>query len=199
MPSQYIFGFPHIMGGGIDETGIYCSIFGNKKAPTMLGGKDGKITSRIKRIAKTMEQANLNPQISTQILPWILTHYAEAAGLLGGVMKADSGKAFGEGTEVMKYTLLAIREGLDVCKARGINVGSIKPQNLYYLPKFIIYSLTIWICVNNRLKICGISVAPINFKPIEEAFLSIIEGCPTGLRVDALKPNSLGSLLIRAS
>lgn len=131
-PSQYVFGFPHIMGGGMDEEGIYCTIFGNKTAPTMLGEKDGKITKRIKTIAKVMESANLNPEVSTQILPWILTHYAEAAGLLSGVMKVGSGKAFAESNEILKHTILAIREGLNVCKARGIDIDKIEPQNLYY-------------------------------------------------------------------
>lgn len=138
LPSQYIFGFPHIMGGGRDEEGIYCSIFGNKNAPTMIGEKDGQITPRIRKIEEVMNQANLNPQISTQILPWILTHYAEAAGLLGGVMKAGSGRIFAESSKIMTHTLLAIREGLNVCKARGIKVNNIRPQNLYYLPIFIL-------------------------------------------------------------
>lgn len=137
-PSQYIFGFPHIMGGGMDNDGIYCTIFGSKKAPTMLGEKDGGITDRIKRISKVMEEANLNPEVSTEILPWILTHYAEAAGLLGGVMKAGSGKTFAENTNIMKHTILAIREGLNVCKSRGINVNKISPQNKYYWPLFIL-------------------------------------------------------------
>jgi 2-dehydropantoate 2-reductase len=137
-PSQYIFGFPHIMGGGTDENGIYCTIFGNKTAPTMLGEKDGKITERIKCIAKVMGDANLNPEVSTEILSWILTHYAEAAGLLGGVMKAGSGKKFAENTKIMKHTILAIREGLNVCKARGIDVSKINPQNKYYWPLFIL-------------------------------------------------------------
>lgn len=136
--SKYLFGFPHIMGGGKDEKGIYCTIFGNKNANTMLGENDGRITERVLKLSEEFEKAGLNPKISKDINAWLLTHYAEAAGLLAGIMKAGSGKAFVANSSFIKESILAIREGFEVCKLRGIDARKVHPQRLYYLPLFFL-------------------------------------------------------------
>jgi 2-dehydropantoate 2-reductase len=132
--SKYFFGFPHIAGGGKDEEGIHCAIFGKKNARTMLGEKDGKITSRVLKVSKELEKARLNPKISKNINAWLLTHYAEVAGLLAGIMKAGSGEEFAASSSFIRESILAVREGFNVCKYRGINIGEVHPQRLYYLP-----------------------------------------------------------------
>lgn len=132
-----IYGFPHIMGGGKDKDGIYCTIFGNKQAPTMLGEKDGAITERLKSAEKVFADARMNPLISTDILGWIYTHFAEAAGLLAGVMQTSDYINFAADKQTVKKTLMAIREGLLVCAARGIPIKKIKPQCYYFYPNFI--------------------------------------------------------------
>lgn len=139
--NNFIFGFPHIVGGGRDENGIYCTIFGNKNAPTMLGERNGKITGRLMAVSNVLENADMNPLISDDILGWIYTHYAEAAGLLAGVMQTDDYVNFASDKDILKKTILAIREGLRVCKARGVNVKKIKPQCYYFLPTWIMVPL----------------------------------------------------------
>lgn len=134
---KIVYGFPHIMGGGKDENGIYCTIFGNKDAPTMLGTDTEFSMEKLKEIAHIFENARMNPCISSDILGWIYTHYAEAAGLLAGVMQSDNYIDFASDKEIVRKTLFAIREGLRVCKARGIRVNRIKPQCYYFLPTFI--------------------------------------------------------------
>ncbi|HBC97599.1 MAG TPA: hypothetical protein DC034_12495 [Clostridium sp.] len=135
--NKVLYGFPHIMGGGRDEQGIYCTIFGSPDAPSMIGEKDGTISNALQSVEKAFSDASMNPKITKDILGWIYTHYAEAAGLLAGVMQTNDYINFSQDKTVVVQTLLAIREGLRICKARGIPVSKIKPQCYYFLPKIV--------------------------------------------------------------
>jgi len=77
-----------MVGGGRNEQGINCAISGLKYAHTPLGESNGAITPRLQKITKAMEDANLKPLISSHIKTWLITHYAVAAGLSAGIMKA---------------------------------------------------------------------------------------------------------------
>lgn len=137
-PEQYFFGFPFIVGGGRDEEGINSVISGMKQANTLLGESSGENTERIIKIAGVLKDANLKPVISNQIIPWLISHYAVAAGLSAGVMKAGgSMKNFTNNTQLIKEAIMSIREGFEVCQKRGINPKKEKSNAIYYLPFFI--------------------------------------------------------------
>ncbi len=134
---QYFFGFPFMVGGGRDDKRIKSVISGLKYSHTPLGELSGTTTPRIRKIANALEDAGLKPIISNQIKIWLITHYAIAAGLSAGIMKAGGGKAFVNDSKIVKETIKAIREGFEVCLKRGINPKSEKANKLYYLPLFI--------------------------------------------------------------
>jgi ketopantoate reductase len=135
---QYFFGFPFIVGGGRDEQGINSVISGMKQANTLLGESNGENTERVMKIAGVLNDANLKPVISKQIITWLISHYAVAAGLSAGVMKAGgSMKNFTNDTELIKEAVMSIREGFDVCRKRGINPKKEKSNSIYYLPFFV--------------------------------------------------------------
>lgn len=131
--SRYLLGFPSL-GGGRDENGIHCVL----GAGTMLGEKDGQITPRLEKIAKVIREAGFKPKLSRQIIPWLWTHYAEIAAIVGGLYKAGSFTALANSSSLLKEAFLAAREGIDVCRARGINPMSLSNIRLLYLPLFII-------------------------------------------------------------
>ena len=137
-PEQYLFGFPFIVGGGRNEQGISSVISGMKQANTLLGESNGENTERVIKIAGVLNDANLKPVISKQIIPWLISHYAVAAGLSAGVMKAGgSMKNFTNNTVLIKEAITSIREGFEVCQKRGINPKKEKSNAIYYLPFFI--------------------------------------------------------------
>lgn len=134
---QYFFGFPFMVGGGRDSKGVYSVISGLKYSNTPLGELNGVTTPRVQKIAKAMKEAHLKPFISGQIKTWLITHYAIAAGLSAGIMKAGGGKAFANNPAIIKEAIKSIREGLNVCLKRGFNPKTEKSNKLYSLPLFI--------------------------------------------------------------
>jgi ketopantoate reductase len=137
-PEQYFFGFPFMVGGGRDENGINSVISGLKQSHTLLGETNGETTPRLKKMADSFRDANLKPVITNQIIPWLITHYAVAAGLSAGVMKAGgSMKTFAGDSKLLRESFMSIREGLEVCRKRGIEPKTVKAVVFYTFPFFI--------------------------------------------------------------
>lgn len=137
LPEQYFFGFPFIAGGGRNENEICSAISGLKYSHTPIGELNGEITPRLQKIQKVFEDANLKPQLYPNIKEWLIIHYAVAAGLSGGILKAGGGKQFVSNTPTMKIAIKAIREGLQICTSKGIDLRKEKTNKLYMLPMFI--------------------------------------------------------------
>lgn len=136
-PEQYFFGFPFMVGGGRDEDGIHCVISGMKYSHTPIGEMNGEITPRVRKIMQALEEAHLKPFISPQILLWIITHYAVAAGLTAGILSAGSATEFVNDSTIIRTTIHAIREGFAICLKRGYDAKTEKANKLYRLPLFI--------------------------------------------------------------
>ena len=136
-PEQYFFGFPFMVGGGISEKGINCAISGLKYSHTPIGELNGELTPRVEKIVNALEEAKLKPVVYKQIKKWLVSHYAVAVGLSAGIMKAGSAASFTKNTAIIKEAIKTIREGLNICKERGINPKDEKSNSLYFLPLFI--------------------------------------------------------------
>ena len=146
-PEQYFFGFPFMVGGGRDADGIHCVISGMKYSHTPVGEINGEVTPRVRKIAQALDEARLKPAMSGQILLWIITHYAAAAGLTAGILSAGSAEKFVNDPVVIRIVIRAIREGFAVCLKKGYNAKMEKANKLYHLP--------LWISVPIAKKIYG--------------------------------------------
>jgi hypothetical protein len=122
------------MGGGMNSTGIYCTLFESKNAPTMIGTKKGEVTESVKHLSALLEAAGLRPLITEKMIAWLLTHYVESTGLLAGVMEAGSGEKYVETSTYIRESILLTREGYRVCMKLGVNPLWVYPQCLYYAP-----------------------------------------------------------------
>ena len=182
-PEQYFFGFPFMVGGGRNAKSIHCAISGLKYSHTPLGELNGQTTARVQKIAKALEGANLKPMISTQISTWLITHYAVAAGLSAGIIKAGGAKAFVGNSGIIKQTIKSIREGLEVCVKRGIDPKTETANKLYYLPLFIGVSIAKKIYANEALSIMFDGHAKHSPDEMKKMLVDIIE-CGEKLNVD---------------
>jgi 2-dehydropantoate 2-reductase len=133
-PSRYFFGFPFKAGGGRENYRIDTVIFGSSLCATMLGEKDGRITERVRRIEGELKKADMNPKVTDKMMAWMWTHYVWGAANIGAYVKAGSYEKFTRSSAVIRECYLAMREGFEVCRARGINPKSVSPTKLFYLP-----------------------------------------------------------------
>ncbi len=132
--ANIVYGQAHIAGGGKQGNTVTCTIFGSKNAHTMLGVKNGCAAGQVNQISEIMARADLNPYISKNIAAWLLSHYAEANGLIAGVMEAGAAKNYVSGKAYIRHSVKMIRERFKVCSALGLKVWRIYPQVLYYFP-----------------------------------------------------------------
>jgi ketopantoate reductase len=128
--SQYLFGFSRLVGGWRTGMSINCMIGNAPGQATMLGEVSGEVTPRVRRLQQMFASTGLKPEVSRDILGWMACHYVEYLGPVGAILKAGSARAFAESSALMREMILATREGLAVCRARGINVGQAAPINL---------------------------------------------------------------------
>jgi len=149
-PSRYLFGFPLMVGGGREGQTINCTIFGDSMQGTLLGEKDGLRTPRLARIAAVFEAARLHPMLQDDILGWLQTHYVQWLGPVGEILKAGSVKGFARHPSLVKESIVATREGLEVCRARGVDAKKFAPVNRNYLPLFLTVPVA---CLQYRMKI----------------------------------------------
>jgi 2-dehydropantoate 2-reductase len=124
-----------------------------KYSHTPIGELNGELTPRVQKIVKALEDAKLKPVVLKQIKEWLISHYAVAAGLSAGIMKAGSAANFTKNTSIIKEAIKAIREGLNICKAIGINPKDEKANSLYYLPLFIAASIAKKVYSNEALQL----------------------------------------------
>lgn len=141
-PEQYFFGFSRMVGGWRTGSTVECIIFNAPGMTTMLGEGHSGVTARLKKVEAMLQPAGLKPELSTDILSWLQFHYVEYLGATGAILKAGSAKSFAERTDLVRQAILATREGLAICRARGVPMNA-APFNLkmYSLP----LALLVWL------------------------------------------------------
>lgn len=139
---KYFFGFSRLVGGWQTGNQVDCIIFDNPELVTMLGEPEGQITPRLKNLQNIFKQANLKPVISQDILGWLAIHYVEFLGVVGGIFKAGSFDKFVNNSKLIKESILATRESLAICKARGIDFKKAAPANIRIIDNTPVFLLT---------------------------------------------------------
>jgi ketopantoate reductase len=141
-PEKYLFGFSRLVGGWRKENRIECIFFDNPELVTRLGERDGQVTPRLQNLRAVFENASRRPVISQDILGWLSIHYVEFLGVIGGIRKAGSFDAFVDSSVLIKESILATRESLDVCKARGVDFKKAAASNIRIIDSTPVFVLT---------------------------------------------------------
>jgi len=141
-PEKYFFGFSRLVGGWRSGNQVECIFFDNQELVTMIGERHGQATPRLQNLYDVFKKANLKPHIGPDILGWLAIHYVEFLGVIGGIIKAGSFDAFVESSVLIKESILATRESLAICKARGIDFKKAAPANIRVIDSTPIFLLT---------------------------------------------------------
>ena len=129
LAGRYLWGFPVAGGGWIDgalDAALLDSVH--------LGEVGGLPTPRLARTRELFESAGLRVEIEPDILHWLWVHFATEAGLISSAIAAGSIDALLDDTDKLEAAILAGREALEVCRARGVDVDGIPDARTFYAP-----------------------------------------------------------------
>jgi len=129
LAGRYLWGFPVAGGGWIDgvlDAALLDTVH--------LGEIAGAETARLERVRGLFESAGLKVEIEPDMLHWLWVHFATEAGLISSAIAAGSVDALLDDTARLEAAILAGREALEVCRARGVVVDQIPDAATFYAP-----------------------------------------------------------------
>ena len=130
--SRYLWGYP-VAGGGYQGKCLEAALLDN----VILGEMDGQKTARLDRIQQTFEQAGLKVEIQPNILHWLWVHFAFNCGMIAAAIKAGGPDQLLNSIPRLHDGILAGREALAVCTARGVDVHAFTDAGPFYLPAWL--------------------------------------------------------------
>jgi 2-dehydropantoate 2-reductase len=143
--SQFLLGFP-VAGGGYMGTTLDGALLDEIR----LGELDGKSTPRLERIAQVFRRANLKVDVQTNMQQWLWVHFAINSGIIGAALKAGNAQKLLNSIPLLRTGMLAGREALEVCRAKGVNLESFEDTKLFYLPAWLA-AAGVWYMMKSNL------------------------------------------------
>lgn len=143
--SQFVLGFP-VAGGGYNGT----TLDGALLEEIRLGELDGKSTPRLERLKQVFESAGLKVDLQANMQHWLWVHFAINSGIIGSAFKAGSASKLLHSIPHLRQGILAGREALAVCRARGVDVDSFEDSKPFYLPAWL-GATAVWFMMKTNL------------------------------------------------
>ncbi|HEX7951348.1 MAG TPA: 2-dehydropantoate 2-reductase N-terminal domain-containing protein [Candidatus Limnocylindrales bacterium] len=129
LAGRYLWGFP-VAGGGWNDGVLDAALLDT----IHLGEVGGTATARLTRIRGLFESAGLKVEIEPNILHWLWVHFATEAALISAAISAGSVDALLDDTAQLESAILAGREALEVCRARGVALEQIPDAATFLAP-----------------------------------------------------------------
>lgn len=142
---RFLLGFPVAGGGFQGET-----LDGALLDEIRLGELNGKSTPRLERIKQVFEDAGLKVDIQNNMEDWLRVHFAINSGIIGAAFKAGGATELLNSISHLRTGILAGREALAVCRARGIDAGSFEDAKSFYLPAWL-GATAVWLMMKTNL------------------------------------------------
>ena len=129
LAGRYLWGFP-VAGGGWQGGTLDTAILDHVE----LAEPDGRDTPRLAKVAACFESAGLTVERPARIQDWLWIHFATEAGLIASAIEAGGVGALLDDATRLSAAVLAVRDGLEVCRARGIDVDAQPDAQAFYAP-----------------------------------------------------------------
>ena len=142
--AKYLWGYP-VAGGGYRPGGLDAAILDN----VQIGELDGELTPRLERIREMFGQAGLKAEVQQNIRDWLWVHFAINCGVIGAAFKARGARELLNSVPGLRLGILAGREALEVCKARGVNVEAFEDAKSFYSPTWL-GAVAIWLMMKTN-------------------------------------------------
>jgi 2-dehydropantoate 2-reductase len=129
LAGRYLWGFP-VAGGGWSD-GV---LDGALLDTVHLGEMGDAMTPRLERVRGLFESAGLKVEIEPGMLHWLWVHFATEAALISAAISAGGVDALLDDTSRLENAILASREALAICRARGVAVEQIPDAATFFAP-----------------------------------------------------------------
>lgn len=179
--SKYLWGFP-VAGGGFTSDGQLNAALLNE---VRLGELDGQITTRLMKLRKMFEQANLKVDVQANILHWLWVHFAINSGVIGAAFKAHGATQLLNSIPGFRDAILAGRDALEVCKMRGVDIRSFEDAKSFYLPTWL-GAIAIWLMMKTNKPARKIMETHTAVDELQQIYWDVLK---TGRMLKAPMPN----------
>lgn len=143
--TKYLWGFP-VAGGGYTPAGVLNAALLDE---VRLGEVDGQATSRLTSLKAMFERAHLKVDIQPDIEHWLWVHFAINSGIIGAAFKAGGAHQLLNSIPRLHDGILAGRDALALCEARGVNVRAFADAKAFYQPAWF-GALTVWLMMKTN-------------------------------------------------
>lgn len=131
-PAKTVAAFPSNVGGGRDESGVEVIVF---EEPVRLGGG---CQNGIDSLRENLGQVGIKVCYDRNIFDWLKVHYLQQSVTAGAVLEYGGFLSFAQDHRAVKKMVRAFREGIEVCRLRGVDTGRVFPANMFRLPLFLV-------------------------------------------------------------
>jgi 2-dehydropantoate 2-reductase len=130
---KYLWGFPVASGGFSPDGGLNAALLDEVR----LGETDGRPTPRLARLRAMFERAQLKVEIVPNIQHWLWVHFAINSAMIGAALKAGGAPELLKSLPRLHDAILAGREALAVCAARGVAVAAFADTKAFSQPAWL--------------------------------------------------------------
>ena len=130
---RYLMGFPR--GGGTQRDGIYTV---SLEANVVLGEADGGRTEKLQRVESLFAQADIQAEMTENILHLLWTSHAVAVGFGAGLGKSGDIDVFLRDRAAVILAYNVTKEIFGLCRKRGVDPYKAAPHtDIYKLPPWL--------------------------------------------------------------
>jgi 2-dehydropantoate 2-reductase len=138
-------GFP-VAGGGYKDGMLDGALLDEIR----LGELDGQLTPRLERVKQMFEEANLKVDVQPDMVQWLWVHFAINCGIIGAAFKAGGASELLNSILNLRKGILAGREALAVCQARGVEIKDFDDAKSFYMPAWL-GATAVWFMMKTNL------------------------------------------------
>ena len=133
-----LLGFPSQVGGGRQGHRISVTVF---PRGTVLEAGTASKKAALDKAEALLASGGLTIRRQRRMPDWLAVHSMQQALTAASLIEAGSYRAFAADRAAIARMVVAFREGLDVCRARGIRTWRLWPAPLFTFPKPLVARL----------------------------------------------------------
>jgi len=143
--ARFLFGFP-VAGGGYQGNTLDGALLDEIR----LGELDGRGTARLRLVRQVFESARIKVEVQCNMQHWLWVHFAINSGIIGAAFRAGSVQRLLSSIPALHTGILAGREALAVCRARGVDLDAFEDTGSFDMPAWL-GAAAIWLMMKTNL------------------------------------------------